>query len=286
MDRGRGLYRPLGGVGEINIGLQKTGYRSTIEQNGNSATTRSNPWLYNGMVAATPASWLAIYAGYSRGIEETAPPPTSAVNRDDAIPASRTQQKEAGVRLAFGSTRLVAGLFEIERPYYSIDDRGFYGPLGTLTNRGVEMSLTAQPIKGLSLVGGLVLADPKVSGEAVESGRIGRRAVTISRRTVRLDANWQSPVEGLSLDLSAAHSGPVAASTRTYAELGGRQLHTESFTTLDVGARYRTRISGTPVAVRALAANIFDDGGYDVNSSQGFFLRNGRRFTLQLSADL
>ena len=103
---------------------------------------------------------------------------------------------------------------------------------------------------------------------------------------MRLDANWQSPVEGLSLDLSAAHSGPVAASTRTYAELGGRQLHTESFTTVDVGARYRTRISGTPVAVRALAANIFDDGGYDVNSSQGFFLRNGRRFTLQLSADL
>lgn len=273
------------GVGELNVGLQKTGYRSTIEQNGSSATTRSNPWLYNAMIAVTPLSWLALYAGYTRGIEETAAPPTSATNRDDAIPASRTQQKEAGVRLAFGSTRLVAGMFEIERPYYSIDDRGFYGPLGTLTNRGVEMSVTAQPIKGLSLVGGVVLADPKVSGPAVDSGRVGPRAVTISRRTMRVDANWQSPVEGLSLDLSAAHSGPVAASTRTYDQLGGRQLHTEGFTTLDVGARYRTRLNGTPVALRALAANIFDDGGYDVNSSQGFFLRNGRRFTLQLSAD-
>jgi len=102
---------------------------------------------------------------------------------------------------------------------------------------------------------------------------------------LRLDANWQSPVEGLSFDLSAAHSGRVAASTRTYSELGGRQLHTDPFTTLDVGARYRTTIGGTQVALRALAANIFDDGGYDVNSSQSFFLRNGRRYSLQLSAD-
>ena len=273
------------GVGELNVGLQKTGYRSTIERNGHSATTRSNPWLYNAMVAATPAKWLAIYGGYSRGIEETAAPPQSAVNRDDAISASRTQQKEAGVRLAFGSTRLVAGVFEIERPYYSIDEHGIYGPLGTLTNRGVEASLTAQPIKGLSLIAGVVLADPKVTGEAVESGRVGPRAVGMSRRTVRLDANWQSPVEGLSFDVSAAHSGSVAASTRTYAELDGKQLMSRPFTTLDLGARYRFKLNGTPVAVRGLAANIFDAGGYDVNSSQSFFLRNGRRFSLQLSVD-
>ena len=273
------------GVGEFNVGLQKTNYRSTIEQDGNSATTRSNPWLYNAMMAATPTKWLAIYAGYTRGIEETAPPPQSAANRDDAVPASRTQQKEAGVRLAFGSTRFVAGLFEIERPYYSIDNLGVYGPLGTLTNRGIEASLTAQPIKGLSIIAGLVRANPRVSGEAVDSGRIGPRAVAISRRTMRLDANWQSPVEGLSFDLSAARTGRVAASTRTYVELGGRQLEAKPFTTVDLGARYRFKVGQTPVALRALAANIFDAGGFDVNSSQSFILRNGRRFSAQLSAD-
>lgn len=276
----------LEGVGEFNVGLQKIGYRSTIERSGHSATTRSNPWLYNAMIAATPLKWLAIYGGYTRGIEETAGPPQSAVNRDDAISASKTQQKEAGIRLALGNMRLVAGLFEIQRPYYSIDEHGLYGPLGTLTNRGVEASFTAQPINGLSLVAGLVFADPKVSGEAVESGRVGPRAVGISRRTLRLDANWQSPVEGLSFDMSAAHSGPVAASTRTYAELDGRQLMSTPFTTVDLGARYRFKVNGTPMALRGLVANIFDDGGYDVNSSQSFFLRNGRRLSLQLSADL
>lgn len=273
-------------VGEFNLALQKTGYRSTIERGANSATTRSSPWLYNAMIAMTPAKWLAIYGGYTRGIEETAPPPNNAVNRDDAISASRTQQKEAGIRVAFGDTRLVAGLFEIERPYYSIDENGAYAPLGTLINRGLETSLTAQPIKGLSLVAGAVFADPRVSGEAVDSGRAGPRAVGMASRNLRLDANWQSPFVGLSFDLSTAHAGSVAASTRTYANLDGDQLESKPFTTVDVGARYRFKANGTPMALRGLVANVFDAGGYDVNSSLSFFLRNGRRFSLQLSADL
>jgi iron complex outermembrane receptor protein len=238
------------------------------------------------MVAATPTDWLAIYGGYTQGIEETAAPPQSAINRDDATSASRTEQKETGIRLAFGSTRLVAGLFEIQRPYHSIDGHGIYGPLGTLTNRGVEASLTIQPIKGLSIIAGMVVANPRVSGEAVESGRVGPRAVGSPRRTLRLDANWQSPIERLSFDISAAHSGAVAASTRTYAELGGQQLESTPFTTIDIGARYRFKANDTPMALRGLASNIFDDGGYEVNSSQSFFLRSGRRFSLQLSADL
>lgn len=273
-------------VGEFNLGLQKTGYRSTIDRGANSATTRSSPLLYNVMIAVTPAKWLAIYGGYTRGIEETTPPPNSAVNRDDAISASRTRQKETGVRLAFGSTRLVAGLFEIERPYYSIDENGVYAQLGTLVNRGLEASLTAQPVKGLSLVAGAVFADPRVSGEAVESGRVGPKAVGMARRTLRLDANWQSPVEGLSFDLSTARLGSIAASTRTFEQLDGQQLESEPFTTLDMGARYRFKANGTPMALRGLVGNLFDDGGYDVNSSQSFFLRNGRRFSVQLTADL
>jgi len=273
-------------VGEFNLGIQKTGYRSTIDRGANSATTRSDPLLFNAMIAVTPVKWLAIYGGYTRGTEETAPPPNSAVNRDDAISASRTQQKEAGIRLAFGTSRLVVGLFEIERPYYSIDEFGVYAPLGTLINRGLEASLTAQPVKGLSLIAGAVFANPRVSGEAVESGRVGARAVGMARRTVRLDANWQSPVEGLSFDLSTAHAGSIAASTRTYSELGGKQLESKPFTTVDLGARYRFTVNGTPMALRGIVANVFDAGGYDVNSSQSFFIRNGRRFSLQLSADL
>ena len=93
-------------------------------------------------------------------------------------------------------------------------------------------------------------------------------------------------MDGLSFDLGAARLGSIAASTRTFEQLDGQQLESEPFTTLDLGVRYRFKANGTPMALRGLVGNLFDDGGYDVNSSQSFFLRNGRRFSVQLTADL
>lgn len=273
------------GVMELNAGIQKTDYRSEISRPGNVAVNRDRPWLINVALAVTPTPWLAVYGGYTEGLEETSSPPASAVNRDDAVEASRTKQTEAGIRLAFGTTRLVAGVFEIERPYFSLDGRGVYGALGTFRNRGIEFSLIAQPVEGLSVVGGLVLLDPAVVGEAVDSGRAGPRAVRIANRTARIDLNYQTPVEGLSVDFSVQHTGRTAASTLAYAELGGRQLFEPGTTTFDIGARHRFRVGETPVALRALAANIFDDRSYEVRGSQSFFVRAGRRFSLQLTAD-
>jgi iron complex outermembrane receptor protein len=164
-------------------------------------------------------------------------------------------------------------VFEIERPYFSLDGRGVYGPLGTFRNRGIEVSLTAQPIRGLSVVGGLVLLDPAVVGEAVETGRAGPRAVRIANRTARLDLNYQTPLTGLSVDFSAQHTGRVAASTLPYAALGGRQLFEPSATTFDIGARYRFRVDETPLALRVLLANMFDDRSYEIRGSQSSVTR-------------
>jgi iron complex outermembrane receptor protein len=272
------------GVMEVNAGLQRTDYRSEIRRT-DSAATRDRPWLVNVALAVTPTPWLAFYGGYTQGLEETAGPPPSAANRDDAIEASRTEQKEAGIRLAFGTTRLVAGVFEIERPYFSLDANAIYGPLGTFRNRGIEVSLTAQPIEGLSVVGGLVLLDPAVVGEAVETARAGPRAVRIANRTARLDLNYQTPVAGLSADFSIQHTGRVAASTLPFAELGGRQLFEPGTTTFDIGARYRFRAGETPMALRVLLANMFDGRSYEIRGSHSFFVRPGRRFSIQLSAD-
>lgn len=273
------------GVMEVNAGLQRTDYRSEIRRPTGIATTSDRPWLLNAALAVTPAPWLAFYAGYTQGLEETAAPPRNAVNRDDAVEASRTEQKEAGLRLAFGTTRLVAGVFEIKRPYFSLDGSGVYGPLGTFRNRGIELSLTAQPLPGLSVVGGLVLLDPAVVGEAVETGRAGPRAVRIANRTARIDFNYQTPLPGLSVDFSVQHTGRIAASTLPYAELGGRQLFAPGTTALDIGTRYRFRLRETPMAMRVLLANMFDDRSYEVTGSQSFFVRPGRRFSVQLSAD-
>lgn len=273
-------------LAELNLGLQKTDYRLTIHQRGVTAHTEDSPWLYNATLAVSARPWLAFYAGVATGIEETRGAPLTAVNRDDAVPASRTEQQDAGVRIAFGRMRLVAGLFRIERPYYGVDTAGVYRGLGDVRNRGAEVSLVGQVTDRLSVVSGLVLLDAEVVGEAVNTGRVGRRPVNTADLSGRIDLEYRTPfLDGLSVTAGVQHTGATIASTAGYAELGGHQLEIPAYTTLDLGARYRFTVGRTPMSARILLANVFDDRGYGVVSGNSFQLRDSRRFSLQLTAD-
>ncbi|MBA3832189.1 MAG: TonB-dependent receptor [Chthoniobacterales bacterium] len=270
---------------EFNVGLQKTDYTSTVRQSDLTTQTQASPWLYNATAAITPKPWLALYAGYTRGLEETAPAPGGAANRGEAQPASLTQQREAGVKLVLGRTRIVADVFEIERPYYSTDASNIYAALGTVRNRGAELSVVSQIGDSLSLVGGVVFFDPRVSGEAITAGDAGARPVGSTGQLARLDLEYRFPlVKGLSFDMSVNHTGRRVASTQPYPALGNQQLEVREQTTLDIGARYQFSVRQTPVTARILLANVLADRVYEVASSNTFFIGDTRRLSFQVSA--
>lgn len=272
---------------ELNAGVQTTHYRQTVTRDGASGRTNADELLYSVSLALKPFDWLTTYIGHSVGLEETAAPPQSAANRDDAPPASKTRQWDAGIRLSFGDTRIVAGIFETTRPNFATDAANVYTVLGERRNRGAELSIVAQPVKGLRVVGGLIYYDPKVIGEAVTLGRTGPRPLNSTPINARLDLDYAVPfVEGLSLQMTVAHTGDTIASTKTYAELGGKQLHVPAVTTIDLGARYRWKIGKVPVAARLNFQDITDERTLRVSGSNSFFLNSSRRMSLQLSADL
>lgn len=271
---------------ELNVSLQAANYESMISRNDRGARTKDTPLLYNATLAYAPADWLSFYGNITKGLEETSGPPSSAANRDDAIPASRTKQQDAGVRLALGPMRIVAGVFEIERPYFSTDRSNVYTALGDVRNRGAELSVVGQITDQLSVVSGLVLLDARVVGEAFELGRAGRRPVGSMKRSGRVDLDYRTTfVDGLSLTFGIQHTGPMIASTTGYTELGGEQLEIGAYTTFDIGARYRFNIGEVPMSARVLLANTFDERGYFASSSNTFGIRDTRRLSLQLSAD-
>lgn len=271
---------------ELNLGLQKTDYRSRLARAGQTDQIAADPWLYNATLAYAPTDWLGFYGGTTRGLEESAAAPASAANRDDAVPASRTQQYDAGVRVVLGAMRLVGGVFQLERPYYSVGAGNLYGPLGEVRNRGVELSVTGPLTERLSVVAGMVLMDPQVVGEAFDAGRVGRRPVASTRRSARIDMEYRTPfVDRLSLTLGLQHSGAIVASTGNYLELGDRQLEVPSATTLDLGARYGFELGGVPMSARVQLLNVFDTRRPIVTSSNAFLLPDTRRLTFQLAAD-
>lgn len=276
-------------VGELSLGLQKTDYEKNSSIPGRpTLTTKDSPWLYNGTLALRLTDKLVTYAGYTSGLEESAVAPLDAANRNSAPPALRTSQRDAGIRYAIlPRLSLVAGVFDVRKPYFNLDSERVYRELGTVRHRGLELSLAGQPIEGLSLVAGAVLLDADVSGEAAELGIIGRKPVGTTGRTTRLNLDYRLPfLRPLSLDLGISHQAGKVASAREYAELGGQQLKTDPLTTFDVGARYRFKAGGAPMTLRALVTNVFDDYGWNVSSNAGFRFIDTRRFQLSLAADL
>lgn len=265
-------------VGELSIGVQKTDYRKTVDGVPPSA---DKPWLIsaNGAVYLNPA--LAVYGGYTKGLEESPVAPQNAVNLNEAPPAILTTQKEAGVRwrVSQGVT-MVVGLFDIRKPYFNLDTTNRFRQLGAVRHRGIEFSMAGQIAPGLSLVAGNVLLDAKVSGEEVRLGLIGKKPVgTFVRHTiVALDYNlpWHPP-----LSLSANFEGTsdrVANSANTFV------IPTRAV--MSLGARYKFSVGKVPALLRASVGNVTDTFGWNVGES-GFFIPNAaRRYSLSLAADL
>jgi iron complex outermembrane receptor protein len=275
-------------VAELSLGVQKAKYEKTTRlPEGPTLTTKDSPWLYNGTLAVHLADGLVAYAGYTRGLEESGVAPPNAVNRNSAPPALRTSQRDAGIRYAIlPGLNLVAGVFDVRKPYFNVDPDLVYRQLGTVRHRGLELSLAGQPIKGLTVVAGAVFMDAEVSGEAVDLGSIGPKPGGTAGRVIRANLDYRLPFfDPLSVDLGINSLGGRVASAREYEELGGRQLMTKPRTTFDVGARYRFQTGKTPVVLRGQVTNLFNVYGWDVSPSSAFRPSDERRFLLSLAAD-
>jgi iron complex outermembrane receptor protein len=273
-----GLWR---NVGEINLGLQRTDYRKRFVAPGLVADSISaNPWLYNVNAAVYMSDRLAVYGGYTRGLEESGTAPSNAANRNELLPAILTTQRDAGLRYRFASgMTLIAGVFDVRKPYFSLDAANRFVLLGDIKNQGIELSLAGNITPRLNLVAGSVLARPRVTGEAVTLGRVGRRPVGLASRRIELNLDWQTPwVEGLSLDLSASHSSRIPATVNNLVFIPARPA-------IDIGGRYRFRVGQTAASVRIGINNLTNESGYELRGAGAYDLFNGRTVSLFLGAD-
>ncbi|MBA2466238.1 MAG: TonB-dependent receptor [Sphingomonas sp.] len=268
------------GVGEISLGIQRTLYeKEVVRPSGPVPVSKSSPWLFNGALSILAGSDLVFYAGYSKGLEESPVAPEIAVNRGEAPPAIITEQMDAGFRYAITKDlRLVAGVFDVRKPYFALDPGRVFGELGEVRNRGIETSLAGQITPRLSIVLGAVFLDATVSGEAVDLGLIGPRPVGSIGRTVTGALNWNLPwVEGLSLDL-----GYESASDRITTE---DTLVIPARYVASLGGRYRFDLFAKPATFRAQLASLHNGYGYN-NIGEGYYYNPPRRFQMSLTVDM
>lgn len=271
----------LDGVGMLNLGLQRSDYRKRVTPpDGPLPESRARPWLFNLAAAIELTPRLSLYGGMTRGLEESDVAPEIAVNRDEAPPAIRTRQLDAGLRWRIGAMTLIAGSFDIEKPYYGLDPGNVFRRLGTVTHRGLEASLSGSPAEGLTLVAGGVLLDARLAGDEVAAGAIGRRPIATPSRSLIGNLDWRVPaLPALSLDVAIQHAG------RRYAD-AANTVRVPARTTVDLGARYRFRLGGAPAVLRLQATNLFNTYGWDVEGNNAFVYIKSRQFIARLAMDL
>ncbi|HZB69550.1 MAG TPA: TonB-dependent receptor, partial [Sphingomicrobium sp.] len=278
---GLGYHGMWRGVGELSLGVQRPFYeKRVVRPSGALPVTKASPWLFNGTLSILASSNLAFYAGYTKGLEESPVAPDIAVNRGEAPPAIITKQVDAGFRYAFTKElRLVAGVFDVRKPYFALDPELVFQKLGEVRNRGFEVSFAGQVTPRLSVVLGAVFLDAKVSGEEVDLGLIGRRPVGSIGRVITGGVNWNVPwVEGLSLDANYEGTSDRTANAANSLVIPARYI-------ASVGGRYRFDLAGKPATFRAQLASANNKFGYS-NLGEGFYYNPPRRLQMSLTVDM
>src|SRR5262245_5181823 len=268
-------------VGEMSVGVQKTSYSKSVDTpTGALPESRAKPWLKYATATVNANERLAFYASYTEGLEESPVAPNNAVNRNVAAPALETEQYDAGVRwTAFANMKLIAGVFNVEKPYFDLDAAGFFTELGTVEHRGIEVSFAGDPREDLTVIVGTRWLDATVSGPTVDAGLIGEKPVGSARQYSLATADYRLPGLRASIDATLEHITSQVANSANTIEVPARAV-------LHIGGRYRFQIFGKPATLRLLVQNVTDEYGWTALSSGVFAYNSPRRFTAYITADL
>jgi iron complex outermembrane recepter protein len=256
-------------VGELTAGIQKTRYAKTVV----NSVTRDSPVLVSAAGALYITPHLAAYGGYTRGLEESPIAPSDSMNRNQAPPAIRTVQKDAGVRWKIGAAvTAVAGVFDVSKPFFENDAAGVFVRTRDIRHRGIEFSLTGKVAPGLNMVLGNLLIDQKLSTGLRPRGATARKTI--------LSLNYRLPKNpAWSFDYYFESTSSRNANRSNTLAIPSRAI-------VNVGARYRMKVADRPVLVRALVGNVTNTFGWNVGENGGFTPNGTRRFTLSLSTDI
>lgn len=268
-------------VGEIGLGLQKTYYHRTTDQpNTALITQKDKPWLINATGALYITRDLALFGSYARGLEESGEAPQNAINRGESVPATRTSQIDAGLRYAITPrVRAVAAVFEVKKPFFNLDAGNVFAQLGNVRHRGIEASLTGQPVEGLTMVAGTVLLQARVTGPAVALGRTGRVPLGRYPHIVRLNLQYGPKAwRGLALD------GQVENQSARYGDLLNT-MRVPSATIFTMGGRYTFKVNDVNAMLRAQVQNVTNEFNWVPSATGQYFVLEQRRFTVSLTAD-
>lgn len=268
-------------VGEIGLSIGRSTYRDDVRLPGAApAISHAQPMIGDATAAVQLTARLIAYAGYARGLEQSGVAPPTAANRNQPLPAILTSQRDAGLRwAATGDVKVIAGVFDLRRPYFNFGAGNVFTQVGTTHSRGVELSINGHLTPALTVVAGGYILDPRVEPSATIARPVGPRPVGLPSHYAALNLNWQTPAKGVALDLAVSHRGHAPAITDDAVYL---PAHLE----VAPGAHYAFRLANHNATARVQVTNLLDQRYFGLNGPGTYGVQSRRYANGYLAVDL
>ncbi|MFV0476526.1 MAG: TonB-dependent siderophore receptor [Parahaliea sp.] len=241
------------------------------------------------MYKLTPA--LMAYGSYADSLEEggTAPIDVGVINEGETLDPYRSQQYELGLKAELDAINVSATVFRLERPFAYVDaDDMVYKEQGNQLNNGLELLASGRIWQGLNIYSGATFLDPRLR-DTIKESTSDKRVIAVPK--VRANVLFEYSLLSMPQWVYSAnlhYTGKRAANDTNTATA-------DSFTTLDLGLRYSTRINDVTTTFRFEVNNVTDEHYWASifptstdgdGSSPRAFLGSGREVRAALSFDL
>lgn len=263
---------------QLTLGVRRQFIESRNYNAAGAVSSRYNANATTPLVGVVVKPWedVSLYYNYVEGLSKGDAAPGTASNAGETFAPYESKQHEVGVKYEHGTFMTSVALFQIEKPAGELGANGVYSVQAEQRNRGVELSVYGEVAPGTRLMGGVTFLDGELTRSATAANR-GNKPVGVPDIQANLWAEYDTPwLEGFTLTGGAIYTDSQYVNQANTQEL-------DSWTRIDAGARYATKIEGRPTTFRATVQNVFDREYWSGVASYGAFSPGYPR-TLQLSA--
>ncbi|WP_376782144.1 TonB-dependent receptor [Kosakonia cowanii] len=212
-------------------------YNNATGDENRNARFIEDRWMPTYGVVYKPWEVVSLYANHTEALQPGSTAPEGAANQYQTTGIAHSKQNEVGVKTDFGRIGGTLSLFEIKKPSaIQNSSTNIYELSGEQRNRGVELSVFGEPTLGLRLNGSATWIDAEMT-KTQDGINQGNKPVGVASFYSVLGAEYDiAAVEGLTATARVNHTGSQYANAANSKKL-------DSYTTLDLGARYRMRLN-------------------------------------------
>ena len=239
-------------LGVRHQNIQTTSYDyNTQEKTSDYDESKWTPSV--GLVYQPSMDW-SVYGNYIESLAkgDTAPlvqGGTTVTNGGQDLAPYVSKQTEVGVKYDNGVIGSSLAIFRTDEPRAYVNDNDTFVEAGENRHEGAELSVFGSPSENMRLIAGVsyLSAKQKDTGDVTLDGN---RVIGVPKLQSNVNLEYDlAAIEGLTLTGDIIHTGA------RYAD-AANTLKVDGYTTLDLGARYRTVLAGQDVTLKGMVTNV------------------------------